>query len=81
MSQEEVTEKRYTFKVSVDITEDATGESLKFHECPAVWYHCKERGVVLMEGELIEMLKRMNQHAANRLDEQENRVKGGSKPG
>lgn len=66
-SSPNVEKKLHTIRVTLDITEDATGEALKFHDDVSVWYRCKERDVVLMTGELIEMLRRMNQHAADRL--------------
>ncbi len=78
MPREEVKEKRYTFRMTVDITEDGDGEPILFHECPAVWYRCKYEDVLLLEGELIEMLRRLNQHGIDRLQDRGGCATGGS---
>ncbi|KKL73172.1 hypothetical protein LCGC14_2077540 [marine sediment metagenome] len=55
-------QKRYTVKVHVEITREGKSKPVRFHEAPVIWYRCKKKNVLLLESELIEMLKRLNQH-------------------
>lgn len=67
MADERSAERRYTFRLTVDITRDGDGKAIPFHECPAVWHRCKYEDVLLLESEVIEMLRRLNQHGMERL--------------
>lgn len=67
MTNEQSAERRYTFRLTVHITRDGEGKAIPFHESPTVWYRCKYEDVLLLESELIEMLRRLNQHGMERL--------------
>ncbi|KKN36164.1 hypothetical protein LCGC14_0776470 [marine sediment metagenome] len=61
-------QKRYTFKVHVEITREGKSKPVPFHEAPVIWHRCKKKNVLLLESELIEMLSRLNQHGWARLE-------------